>query len=122
MEERKTVHAAVDHRSSGEQYYVPIVYGSQTNPLKQYDQPNHKNHQFLDQPNPNTQQYADQYLERTPDEIEKALYRYDPFSFQPFCYLATLSGETLSGEIFVGQNYSSGKIFITKRKIHLQCL
>merc|ERR1719494_392249 len=74
MEERKTGHAAVDHRSSGEQYYVPIVYGSQTNPRKQYDQPNHKNHQFLDQPNPNTQQYADQYLERTPDEIEKALY------------------------------------------------
>ena len=29
----------------------------------------------------------------------------------------TLSGETLSGEIFVGRNYSSGEIFVTKRKI-----
>ena len=31
--------------------------------------------------------------------------------------LITLSGETLSDEIFVGRNYSSGKIFVTKRKI-----
>ena len=29
----------------------------------------------------------------------------------------TLSGETLSGEIFVGRNYSSGEIFVTKQKI-----
>ena len=29
----------------------------------------------------------------------------------------TLSGKTLSGEIFVGRNYSSGEIFVTKRKI-----
>ena len=28
-----------------------------------------------------------------------------------------ISGETLLGEIFVRQNYSSGDIFVTKRKI-----
>ena len=32
-------------------------------------------------------------------------------------FYITLSGETLSGEIFVGRNYSSGEIFVTKRKI-----
>ena len=31
--------------------------------------------------------------------------------------MPTLLGETLSGEIFVGRNYSSGEIFVTKRKI-----
>ena len=29
----------------------------------------------------------------------------------------TLLGETLSGETSVGRNYSSGEIFVTKRKI-----
>ena len=33
----------------------------------------------------------------------------------------TLSGETLSGEIFVGRNYSSGEIFVTKPTIRHFC-
>ena len=35
----------------------------------------------------------------------------------PLTETFTLSGETLSGEIFVGRNYSSGEIFVTKLKI-----
>ena len=31
--------------------------------------------------------------------------------------LRTLSGKTLSGEIFLGQNYSSGEVFVTRQKI-----
>ena len=30
---------------------------------------------------------------------------------------STLSGETFSGEVFIGLNYSLGKIFVTKQKI-----
>ena len=46
-------------------------------------------------------------------------YRYNrrPTEYMFFFDKHTLSGETLSGEIFVGRNYSSGEIFVTKRKI-----
>ena len=47
-------------------------------------------------------------------KISNSIHNFTATSLQPYI---TWSGETLLGEIFVGWNYSSGEIFVTKRKI-----
>ena len=49
--------------------------------------------------------------------LESLMMKSDKIEIKMFHAKRTLSGEFLSGEIFVGRNYSSGEIFVPKRKI-----